>query len=99
MDLNMLPALNTIAEQQSNLTKNTEAAIKQFLDYAATNPSATIQYKSSDMMIQIDSYASYLSEPRACSRTGRPYCLSSLLSDPEKSTNLPPPANEPIHTE
>ena len=45
VDYTMLPSLNTIAEQQSNLTKNTEAAITQFLDYAAINPSVIMQYK------------------------------------------------------
>ena len=39
----MLPDLNIITEQHSNLTKNTEAAITQFIDYSATNPSAIIQ--------------------------------------------------------
>ena len=63
----MLPSHNKLAEQQSSPTKNTEASITQFLDYAATNPSAIIQYKSSDTIIHIDIDASYLSEPRACS--------------------------------
>ena len=66
----MLPALNTIWEQQSKPTKNNEAAMTQFIDYTETNPSATIQYKSSNMIICIDSDTSYLSEPRAHSRTG-----------------------------
>ena len=66
----MLPALNTLVEQQSNPTKNIEAAITHFLDFSATNPSAIIQYKSSDMILNIDSDASYLSEPQVCSRTG-----------------------------
>ena len=95
----MLPALNTLAEQQSSATKNTEAAITHFLDYSATNPSAIIQYKASDMILHIDSDTSYLSEPRARSRTGDHYYLSSLPPDPKKSPNLPPPANGPIHTE
>ena len=56
----MLPALNTLAEQQSSTTKNTEAAITHFLDYAATNMYVIIQYKASNMIIQIDSDASYL---------------------------------------
>ena len=63
VDCNVLPALNTLAEQQSSSTKNTEAAITHFLDYEATNPSAIIQYKASDMILHIDSDASYLSEP------------------------------------
>ena len=95
----MLPALNTLAEQQSSPTKNTEAAITHFLYYAATNPSAIIQYKVSDMILHIDSDASYLSEPRARSRTGGHYYLSSLPNKPKKSPNLPPPANGPIRME
>ena len=70
VDYTMLPSLNTLAEQQSSPTKNTEAAITHFLDYAATNASAIIQYKASGVILHIDSYASYLSEPRARSRTG-----------------------------
>ena len=60
VDCTVLPALNTLAEQQSSPTKNVEAAITHFLDYAATNPSAVIQYKASDMILHIDSDASYL---------------------------------------
>ena len=77
----ILPALNTLAEQQSSPTKNKEAAITHFLDYAATNPSAIIQYKASDVIIHIDSDASYLSEPRAHIRTGGHYYLRSLPTD------------------
>ena len=51
------------------------------------------------MILHIDSDASYLSELRARSRTGGYYYLSSLPTDPEKSPNLPSPANGPIHTE
>ena len=32
-----------------------ESAITQLLDYAATNPSAIIQYKASDAILHIDS--------------------------------------------
>ena len=45
VECTILPALNALAEQQSNPTKNTEAEITHFLDYASTNPSAIIQYK------------------------------------------------------
>ena len=96
---NMLPALNKLAEQHSNPTKNNEAAITQFLDYIGTNPPAIIKYKSIDMIIHIDSDASYSSEPRAHICTGGHYYLISLPTDPEKSTNLPPPENCLIHME
>ena len=64
VDCNMLTYINTIVEQQSNPTHSTESAITHFQNYAATNPSATIQYKFSDMILHIDSYASYISKPR-----------------------------------
>ena len=44
VDCTMIPALNTIAEQQSDPTKNNESLITHFLDYAATNLPAIIQY-------------------------------------------------------
>ena len=74
------------------------ASSTHFLDYAATNPSAIIQYKASDMILHIESDASYLSEPRASSHTGGHYYLSSLPTDQKKSPNLPSPENGPIHT-
>ena len=95
----MLPDLNTLAEQQSSPTKNTEAAITHLLYYAAANPSMIILYKSSDMILHIDSYASYLSDPRAHRRTGGGNYLSSLPNNPKISPNLPPPANGPIQAE
>ena len=99
MDCIMLPALNKLADQQSSPTKNAEAAITNFLDYAATNQYAIIQYKARYMILHISSDASYLSNTRACSCTGWHYYLISLPTDLKKSPNLPPPANGPIHTE
>ena len=93
----MLPYLNTPAEQQSNRTKNNEAAITHFIDFASTNLSTNIQYKYSNMILQIASDASYLSKPWACSRTGGHYYLSSLPTNTAKATNLPPTENGQIH--
>ena len=79
----ILPALNRLAEQQSNPTKNVEVAITQFLDYVATKLSAIIQYKYSNMILYMNSDASYLSEPRERRLTGQHYYLSSLPTNPE----------------
>ena len=95
----MLPELNTIVEQHSNLTQNIEAEIPQFLDYAVTNPSAFSQYQYSDMILHIYSDASCLSEPKARSHTGGHYYPSLTPADPEKAPNFPPPENVPIHME
>ena len=69
-------------------TENTEAVITHFQDYVATNMSAIIQYRAINMILNIDNDASYLSEPRARSRTGGHYYLSSLPTNPKKSPNL-----------
>jgi hypothetical protein len=42
MDSSMLPALGMLATQQAMPTKNTMKKIKQFLDYASTNPNAAV---------------------------------------------------------
>ena len=73
VDCTMLPSLNTLAEQESIPTKNTGAVITHFLDYAATNPPAIIQYKASDMILHIEGDPSHLSDPRAHIRTGGNY--------------------------
>ena len=99
VELAILPALNRISEQQENPTQNNVAKIKHFLDYAATNITAIVQYKYSDVLILIDSDTSYLSETWKHSRTGGHYHLSSLPDNPTKPTNLPPQANATIHTE
>ena len=55
---------------------------KQFLDYAATHQDAILTYKESDMVLVIYSDASYLSEPKARSRAGRHFFLSSDCNNP-----------------
>jgi hypothetical protein len=47
------------------------ALCKQFLDYMASQDKAVLTYKASNMVLEIHSNASYLSEPKARSCTGR----------------------------
>ena len=51
-------------------TQNNESAITHFLDYVDTNPTTVVQFKASDMVLQIDSDASYIYKPWARSNTG-----------------------------
>ena len=95
----MIPDLKTIAEQHSYSTHNTEDATTLFLDYAATNTSAILQYKYRDMILQIDSDESYLSKPRASIRTVGHYYRILLPANTEKSPYLLPSETGPIHTE
>ena len=53
----------------------TTAAIDQVLDYCHTHPDATIHYRANDMILKIQSNASYLSEAKAPSRAGGHFYL------------------------
>ena len=61
-------ALSTIASEQPKGTERTMKKCKQLLDYLATHPEATVRFHASDMILNIHSDASYLSEANAHSR-------------------------------
>lgn len=72
VDGTMLGACNRIASQQANPTQKTLAAAHHLLGYAATYPNAKLVYRPSDMILRMDSDASYNSETGARSRAS--YC-------------------------
>ena len=51
--------------------------IKQLLDYVATHSNAGIRYVASDMILNLHSDASYLSEPKSKSRAGGHFWLGN----------------------
>jgi hypothetical protein len=73
----MLTALSAIASAQAEPTEETMTRCKQFLDHAATHQDAILTHKSSDMALAVHSDASYLSKPKARSRAGGHFFLSS----------------------
>jgi hypothetical protein len=70
VDSTMLTPLSALASEQAAPTEQTMQKCLQFLDYAALQEDAIIMYWASDMKLAIHSNASYLSEPKACSRAG-----------------------------
>ena len=82
VDSTMLTALSAIASAQAEPTEETMERCKLFLDYAATHQDAIITYHASDMVLVVHSDASYLSEPKAHSRAGGHFFLSSDVADP-----------------
>ena len=64
----LLATLSQIASRKSTATEEVATMIKQLLDYVATHSNARIRYVASDMIINLHSGASYLSEPKAKSR-------------------------------
>ena len=89
-----LVALSAIASKQSQATEQTEAHIHQLLDYLYTHKDATIRYVPSEMILNIHSDASYLSELKACSHIVGFYFLGKLLVN-RKAIHL----NGPIHVQ
>jgi hypothetical protein len=68
VDITVLMALTSIDIKKSKRTTNTMEKAKQLLDYLATYPNATIRFQASDMIMNVHSDASYLSESDARSR-------------------------------
>jgi hypothetical protein len=66
----MLTTLSSLASEQAAPTERTGQKCLQILDYAASQEDAIVTYQASDMKLGIHSNALYLSEPKACSRSG-----------------------------
>ena len=66
--MTVLMALSTIAMSQAKPTELRMGRCVQLLDYLATHSDAKIRYYSSDMIMNIHSDASYLSESKTRSR-------------------------------
>ena len=98
VDITMLIALGSIAATQSQGTKKTYNETLWLLNYAGTHPDATICYSASDMILHIYSDASYLSDPKYCSRTGGHYFLILRSRDLSKPPPSPMPPNGLLYT-
>ena len=85
VDSTMLTALSSIASTQAEPTEETMENIKLFLDYAASHQDAILTYQASDMVLIVHSDASYLSEPKARSRAGGHFFMSSDVANPRNN--------------
>jgi hypothetical protein len=54
----------------------------QLLGYLATQEDAILSYHASDMVLAVNNNASYLSDPKACSRAVGHFFLSSITAVP-----------------
>jgi hypothetical protein len=84
IDMIVLIALSSIAVEQTKATEKTMGCCIQLLDYLASNSEAKVRYHMSDMIMNIQSNALYLSKTKArsracghfswdgCPRTGNP---------------------------
>jgi hypothetical protein len=82
VDSTLLTPISAIASQSANPTTDTLNHTRQLLDYLATQEDAVLTYNKSDMILAVHSDASYLSEPKARSRAGGHFFLSTYASIP-----------------
>jgi hypothetical protein len=100
IDCTILVAIGTIATQQASATKATMRIITDLLNYCLTHPNAVILYTKSDMVLYVESDASYLLESKARSRYACYHYLSSTEPPPPQPGQPPHPAprlNGPIN--
>ena len=66
----MMVALSAISSRQATPTEATMDKAKYFLDYVESHLDAILSYSASDMVLAAHSDASYLTKPKARSRSG-----------------------------
>ena len=82
VDSTVLTPISAIASQSANPTKETLAHTNQLLDYLATQEDAVLTYNRSEMIMAVHSDASYLCEPKAKSRAGGHFFMSTNAEIP-----------------
>ena len=95
----MLAALGELATKKivGVATKQVAEDVTHLLNYTATHPNAKIKYHASEMVLHLDSDASYLSVRKARSQVGGHHYLSSSSSDKTKPPVRDPYQNGPLH--
>jgi hypothetical protein len=93
VDPTILVTISSLSTQQAKPTIQTMTAVNHLLDYCATHPNAISRYHASDMVLHVESDASYLSEAKAKSRYAGYHYLSI---DPKGTNVMYPPLNAPV---
>ena len=91
--MTILMALSSIASEQTNRSERTLEKAYQVFDYLASHPDTVLRFQASDMVLNIHSDGSYLSEPKACSRVCGHFFMGSVPKD-----GKPIKLNGAIHT-
>ena len=82
VNLTILTALNSIVESQANPTYKTLAHWNQLLNHLSWHPQAAIEYKASNMQLQLHGDAAYLVAAKACILIAGYFFLSESPDDP-----------------
>jgi hypothetical protein len=87
VDPTLIMPINVLASEQSRATSYTADKVIKLLNYCNTHPKTKIRYHASDMILYIHSYASYLSEREAKSRSGGFFYMDNSAYTAKKLTN------------
>jgi hypothetical protein len=93
VDMTVLMALSMIASKQKEEMERTMEKALQVLYYLVAHPDAKVKFRASDMVMNIHSDASYLTEPKARSRACGHFFNGWLSQD-----NKPIKLNGAFHT-
>ena len=93
----MIVVLKSIAPEQDNITETTAKSFTQMINYSATHYEAITRYHTSELILQIHRYASFLSDPGAKIRAGGYNDLSTASAYPKKAPPKQPPLNGPVN--
>jgi hypothetical protein len=96
VDSTLLVAISALSSEQTKSTEATMQKITHLLNYCATHPEATVRFHRSDMILHVESDASYLSESKARSRAAGYFYLSCAPNHPSKASS-PADAAPPIN--
>ena len=87
VDVTLMLTLNELASAQAQGTEATKLALLKVLDYCDTHDDEKIRYFASEMILHMNSDASYLSAYRARSRVGGNFFLSNKISEGQQIRN------------
>jgi hypothetical protein len=87
VDPTLILPVNVLASEQTRATADTANKIIKIFNYCTTHPEATLRYHASDMILNIHSDASYLSEKESKSRAGGFFYMGSKTDKANRLTN------------
>jgi hypothetical protein len=86
-NLTLILLVNVLASEQTQATTATADKVIQLINYCATHPEAKLRYHASDMILNIHSDASYLSEQEAKSRARGFFYMRGNIDSQNRLTN------------
>ncbi|MFY8062379.1 MAG: hypothetical protein ACOVN2_01595, partial [Usitatibacteraceae bacterium] len=87
IDSTLLTAIGELATEQSHGTQTTMTKLAQLLNYCATHPDASVRFTASDMLLAVESDASYLSVAKGRSRAAGYFYLTNKQATPSSAFN------------